>query len=60
MAENPRIQTRVDQRISDYIEDLIKTKLYGKDEAAVFRNLLEIGIRQAIRDGYIEQRDDDE
>ncbi|MGE0184131.1 MAG: hypothetical protein AB7F91_17845 [Parvularculaceae bacterium] len=58
MAESPRVQTRIDPLLAEYLEDIIKTKLYGRDEGAVLRNFIETGIRNAITAGHIKRRNE--
>lgn len=39
-----------------YLEDLAKAGTHGSDVVAIIRTMVEEGVRNAIRDGFIEKR----
>ena len=54
---NPKASTRLDPLMHRYLEDLVKTKLYGKNKSQVIQRLIENGIHKAIADNHIKVRD---
>ena len=53
---NPTVEFRLDEKALTYLEDLVGTKLYGKDKSDVIRRLLDALIREAIKEGHILRR----
>lgn len=60
MAQGKAAVTRKGVTLSDetirYLEDLVSTGTHGSDVVAVMRTLIEEGVRNAIREGFIERR----
>jgi hypothetical protein len=53
MAETARFQTTLSRRTIDYLRALAKKGTHGSSIPGVGRSLIEIGIREAIKDGLI-------
>jgi len=53
MANTDRLQTTLSIRTLNYLSALAKRGTHGSSVPAVGRSLIESGIRQAIKDGFI-------
>jgi hypothetical protein len=52
-----RFQTTLSVEMTNWLKALARARVYGRTEPAVGRALIEAGIRQAIKDGFITKED---
>lgn len=57
MANTDRFQTTLSIRTMSYLRALAKKGTHGSSVPAVGRSLIESGVRQAIKDGFIVAED---
>lgn len=58
MAKNTdRLQVMLDRKTLDFLRILGGKGTHGKDDKAAARTLIENGIRQAIKDGFLTDAD---
>ena len=50
------INLRIDRQLGEYLDELVKTRLYGATRTSVVRQLVLQGIQKAISDHHIEVR----
>ncbi len=52
-----RFQTSISPEMENWLKALASARVYGRTVAAVGRALIEAGVRQAIKDGFISKED---
>ena len=55
-AENKKVQPRLPALMHDYLQDLVRSGLYGNNPTEVAKSLIEKGVMQAIADRHIDVR----
>lgn len=53
---SPKADFRLPEMIHDYLDDLVKKKLYGDSKSEVMRRFIDAGISAALKDGRIAER----
>ena len=53
---NPKAEFRLPRMLRDYVDDLVKERIYGDNKSEVMRRFIDEGIRQALNDGRIAKR----
>ena len=43
--------------LQDYVDDLVKERIYGDNKSEVLRRFIDEGIRRALNEGRIAKRD---
>lgn len=53
-----KFQVRLAPIIEAYLDDLAKSGVYGEGHSGIIRRFVEDGVRAAIKDGFLKEKDD--